>query len=104
MTNEENVRRALARVLTNVLNYPEGLSHHVLGRDMAGVIDKATEAVMESGTVEKVDDLYGRPLVDRVEVIDAAGRAYINMGATDVVTALQDGGKTLKVFVGYGGS
>jgi hypothetical protein len=38
--------------------------------------------------------------VDRVEVIDASGRAYVNMDAVDVVTALQDRGKTFKVFVG----
>lgn len=102
MTNEEKVRRALSHVLTNVMNYPDDVQARLLGADMSKVIDKATKAVMESGAVETVDDLFGRPQVDRVEVIDATGRAYINMGAVDVVTSLQDSGRTLKVFLREG--
>lgn len=103
MTNEEKVRAALTKVLCNVMNYPGTSGAQLWGRDLSKVIDKATAAVMESGTVEAVDDLYARPLVNRVEVIDASGRIYVNMDATEVVTALQDSGKTLKVFVGWEG-
>lgn len=37
--------------------------------------------------------------VNRVEVIDSTGRAYVEMAARDVHLALQDGGYTLKVFL-----
>lgn len=99
MTNEEKVRAALAGALTNAMNYPDDVAHTVLGTDMSGIIDKAVEAVLMSGAVETMDDLFGRPQVDRVEVIDDRGRAYTNYSARDVVTSLQDGGKTLKVFL-----
>lgn len=100
MANEEKVRLALGGVLTNLSNYPLDVQGQLWGRSMSEVIDKAVEAVMESGVVEKVDTMHEKPLVNRVEVIDPWGRAYVNMDAVDVGTALQDGGKTLKVFVG----
>jgi hypothetical protein len=37
--------------------------------------------------------------VTRVEVIDEAGRAYVNTAAKDVALAYQDEGKTLKIFL-----
>lgn len=37
--------------------------------------------------------------VNRVEIIDSTGRAYVEMNARDVRMALQDGGHTLKVFL-----
>lgn len=101
MTNEDKVRVALGAVLTNVFNYPEDVQARLLGASLTMVIDAATEAVIGSGAVETVDSLFGRPCVDRVEVIDASGRSYVNMDARDVVSSLQDGGKTLKVFVGW---
>lgn len=102
MTNEEKVRRALAGVLTNVMNYPDTSGAQLLGRDMSEVIDKATEAVMGTDVIEKTDRLYFRPLVNRVEVIDDTGRAYTNYQAAGVMTSLQDDGKTLKVFTKNG--
>ena len=36
--------------------------------------------------------------VTRIEVIDADGRSYMSHDASRVDTALQDGGRTLKVF------
>jgi hypothetical protein len=39
------------------------------------------------------------PTVTRVEVIDSSGRVYVAMNASDVKIALQDGGKTLKLFL-----
>jgi len=39
------------------------------------------------------------PTVTRVEVIDSNGRVYTTWNATDVVTFLQDEGRTLKVFL-----
>jgi hypothetical protein len=49
--------------------------------------------------VEQVNVNFLRPQVDRVEVIDNTGRAYVNMEAGSVSTCLQDKGKTLKVFI-----
>jgi len=37
--------------------------------------------------------------VNRFEVIDDQGRAYTKYGVSDVEFALQDDGKTLKVFL-----
>lgn len=37
--------------------------------------------------------------VNRVEVIDRTGRAYIEWGDIDVKISLQDEGRTIKVFV-----
>lgn len=102
MTNEEKIRRELARVLTSLNNYPHEAQGQLWGRDLSKVIDKATEAVMGSGVVEIPDVMFMRPEVTRVEVIDGFGRAYVNWTnphVSEVMTALQDGGKTLKIFV-----
>jgi hypothetical protein len=39
--------------------------------------------------------------VNRVEVIDNTGRAYVKYNVKDVVASWQDEGKTLKIFVTY---
>ena len=39
------------------------------------------------------------PDVTRVEVIDSTGRGYVNIGVEDVEAHVQDGGRTLKVFL-----
>lgn len=39
------------------------------------------------------------PEVNRVEVIDSNGRALTRYGVTNVHVDLQDGGRTLKVFL-----
>jgi hypothetical protein len=39
--------------------------------------------------------------VNRVELIDNKGRAYVKYNVKDVVASWQDGGKTLKIFVTY---
>lgn len=103
-TDQTNIRlrNALTNVLTNAMVYPEGVRHHVLGRNMTNVIDVAAEAVLNSGLIEKVNAVYDRPLVDRVEVIDNRGRAYTNYWVKDVSTSLQDNGRTLKIFVSEG--
>lgn len=46
--------------------------------------------------IEDVEILWG---VNRVEVIDSTGRAYVCMDAKNVSVNLQDGRKTLKVFM-----
>lgn len=100
MSNKErDVRIALSRALCSVTNYPAGIDFRLLGMDLSKLVDAATQAVMDSGAVEVVDDLMGRPDVNRVEVVDGLGRAYVNMDACEVVTSLQDGGKTLKIFL-----
>jgi len=99
---EIRLRNALANVLKNAMTYPEGVAHTILGRDMSNVIDVAVQAVLNTGLIEKVGTVHERPLVDRVEVIDSRGRAYSNYNASEVGTSLQDGGKTLKVFLQNG--
>jgi hypothetical protein len=39
--------------------------------------------------------------VDRVEVIDNQGRAYVKLGVQEVSYTLQDDGRTLKLFLAY---
>ena len=39
------------------------------------------------------------PDVTRVEVIDSTGRGYVNIGVKNVEAHVQDGGRTLKVFL-----
>lgn len=99
MTNEEKVRAALARVLTSLNNYPFEAQGQLWGRDLSKVIDKATAAVMESGTVEKPYEPLARAQVTRVELIVDSQRDRVIYGAENVSTALQDDGRTLKVFL-----
>jgi hypothetical protein len=99
---EIRLRNALTKVLANAMVYPEGVAHAVLGRDMSNVVERAVEAVLNTGLIEEVHTLHERPLVDRVEVIDGNGRAYTNNWVKDVSTSLQDQGRTLKVFVSEG--
>jgi len=42
----KQLRGALANVLCNASNYPKGVGTRVLGMDMSGLIDKATDAVL----------------------------------------------------------
>ena len=39
------------------------------------------------------------PDVDRVEVLDAQGRSYVNMDVKECALMLQDNNKTLKLFL-----
>lgn len=55
---------------------------------------------MEQLVIEtEKDQLAEMPKINRVEVIDREGRAYVNMDARHVAVAIQDEGKTLKVFL-----
>ena len=51
---------------------------------------------MDTNKIDTVEDV---PLVNRVEVIDETGRAYVNMNACDVQYSIQDSGRTLKIFL-----
>lgn len=42
------VRNAVADVLTNVMNFPEGVESLLLGRDMGPLIDRVTDSVMSA--------------------------------------------------------
>lgn len=97
---EKILEHAIANVLTNALNYPEGLSHHVLGRDLSGLIKTTKEAVVNTGLYIVGDNyLQAHEQVTRVELIENSGRAYVKYGVADVITALQDDGRTLKLFL-----
>jgi hypothetical protein len=48
---------------------------------------------------DKIDTVEDVPHINRVEVIDETGRAYVNMNVEHVQYSLQDGGRTLKLFV-----
>lgn len=52
---------------------------------------------MEMHNSYEVEDDYRD--VNRVELIDDAGRAYVNMSVSTVYTDLQDADRTLKIFV-----
>lgn len=99
MTNEEKVRQALAGVLTNLSNYPLEVQGQLWGRSMSEVIDKAVEAVMAAEVVEKPYEPLARAQVTRVELIVDSQRDRVIYGAENVSTALQDDGRTLKVFL-----
>jgi len=51
---------------------------------------------MDTNNIDTVEDV---PLVNRVEVIDETGRAYVNMNVEHVQYSLQDSRHTLKLFV-----
>ena len=55
---------------------------------------KGSEIVIELDE-NKVNKL---PDITRVEVIEDGYRKYVNWKVTDVMIAIQDGGKTLKIF------
>lgn len=97
---EKILEHAIANVLTNAANYPKGLSHHVLGRNMGGLTQATKEAVVNTG-LYIIDDEYmlAHEKVTRVELIDNSGREYVKYGVGDVITALQDQGRTLKLFL-----
>ena len=48
---------------------------------------------------DKIDTVEDVPHINRVEVIDETGRAYVNMNVEYVQYSLQDSGHTLKLFV-----
>ena len=93
------------QMVNRVLEYNRTPRRHLFeypyrADDSRELIRNAEELVWSlTKGVEKVDTIHERPLVDRVEVIDDRGRVYTNMWATGVSTALQDDGKTLKVFL-----
>jgi hypothetical protein len=97
---EKILEHAIANVLTNEANYPEGLSHHVLGRDLSGLTQATKEAVVNTGLYIIGDEyMLAHEKVTRVELIENSGRVYVKYGVGDVITALQDDGRTLKLFL-----
>lgn len=44
-TLEQRMRLEVARVITNVSNWPDAVAPHMLGRDLAGPTDMITEAL-----------------------------------------------------------
>ncbi len=57
---------------------------------------------MENKTDEqpfKYSKLELLPPVNRVEIIDSTGRAYVNMNAKNVQISFQDNNGTLKIFI-----
>ena len=52
--------------------------------------------MIDQETLESLDSF---PKLTRVEVIDEKGRAYTNMSCEGVQISMQDGGRTLKVFL-----
>jgi len=50
---EDILRHALLLVIANANVYPKGLAHRVLGTDMSNVIDRAVEAVLATGLIER---------------------------------------------------
>jgi hypothetical protein len=50
--------------------------------------------------IDKIDTVEDVPGITRVEVIDETGRAYVNTQVNGTVQySLQDGGRTLKIFL-----
>ncbi|MEM9278471.1 MAG: hypothetical protein AAGA76_07840 [Pseudomonadota bacterium] len=45
------------------------------------------------------EDTHTVPNVTRVEVISEKGREYVNLNCHNVKIAMQDGGKTMKIFI-----
>jgi len=45
------------------------------------------------------DVIEERKLVTRVEVISQNGRDYVNVNCSEVQVAIQDNGRTMKVFI-----
>lgn len=41
--------------------------------------------------------------INRVEIIDADGRSYVNYAVSNLIFCLQDGDKTLKIFIDQSG-
>lgn len=97
---EKILEHAIANVLTNSANFPEGVAHRVLGMDMSKTIGAVKEAVTNTGLyIIDNDYMLAHEQVNRVEVIDNNGRAYVKYGVGDVITHLQDDGRTLKLFL-----
>jgi hypothetical protein len=97
---EKILEHAIANAITNASNYPEGLAHHVLGTNMSKTVDAVKDAVSGTGLViVDTDYMLAHEQVSRVEVIEDIGRAYVKYGVGDVITAIQDDGRTLKLFL-----
>lgn len=97
---EKVLEHAIANVLTNALNYPVGVGHHVLGSDLSKLVRLTKKAVVGTGLYIADDDyMLAHEQVNRVELIDSGGRAYVKYDVGDVRTALQDDGRTLKLFL-----
>lgn len=97
---ETILENAIASALTNAENYPKALRPHVLGSDLRKPLAAVKEAVVGTGLViVDADYMLAHEQVTRVELIDNSGRAYVKYGVGDVVTALQDNGRTLKLFL-----
>lgn len=55
MTEKEKLRGAIASAVCNAGNYPDGVAHTVLGRNMAGVVDAVLEAVEATGLLKDLE-------------------------------------------------
>jgi hypothetical protein len=97
---EKILEHAIANVLTDAMSYPKNLGHHILGENLSGLIDTTKQAVVDTGLyIIDNDYMLAHEQVSRVEVIEDIGRAYVKYGVGDVITAIQDDGRTLKLFL-----
>jgi hypothetical protein len=97
--SDTKLKEAILSVLANVSNYPPEIQAKMRGADVANLTEKTFRAIKETGLVEEADKLSVKPDVTRVELIVNATRDRVIYGARDVSTALQDEGRTLKVFL-----
>jgi hypothetical protein len=68
-----------------------GKGHYI---DAIPLLQKLSELKADEGEENK-----SLPLCTRVEVIDSKGRSYTNYSCKKVYTQMQDGNKTLKIFI-----
>lgn len=54
---------------------------------------------MEYKDLGKIKNDIFIPNINRFEVIDKSGRAYVTYDATEVAIHIQDDGKTVKIFI-----
>lgn len=81
----------------------QGLSYREILYDVFDFESDMFSAGLQTGLEEFIQDLKDNIIdyeaINRIEVIDENGRAYVNMSVETLSTSVQDNGQTLKLFV-----
>jgi len=75
---------------------PESILQQTAPQPSVSAIDHLRDAMPDVAANEDYQKIFN---IDRLEIIDRVGRAYVNENVTNITLSFQDGDKTLKIML-----
>jgi|13_taG_2_1085334.scaffolds.fasta_scaffold82516_3 hypothetical protein len=75
---------------------PEPMPQQTAPQPSVSAMDHLRDAMPDVAANEDYQKIFN---IDRLEIIDRVGRAYVNENVTNITLSFQDGDKTLKIML-----